>query len=360
MRERFNTSEGADMAENSGVITRRRLLRRSAGLAAVLAIPAIRPAAAADAIKLSLEFRIYGANAPMFYGAETGIFRDLAIEPGFDGSAGSGDSLTRVASGTHAFGLADASAVVEFAAQNPEAAPKVVMTIFDRFPAVVLSLKRKPIRTAQDLVGMRVGTGIVDAGAKILPALLALNHIDPSAIHRVTTDVKLREAMLLRGDVDAIVGFDYTASFNLVDNGIKLDDINLLYFSDFGFDFPGNSLIVSQATIAKNPDLVRRMALAVARSWVASARDRAGAIAAVTKRDRLLIPSTERARMDWVIDKLVMTPSVRANGLGYAEPTRLARGIEVLKQGFQLAKPPTVAQVFDGSFLPPVADRTFG
>ena len=100
------------------------------------------------------------------------------------------------------------------------------------------------------------------------------------------------------------------------------------------------------------------MALAVARSWVASARDRAGAIAAVTKRDRLLIPATERLRMDWVIDKLVMTPSVRANGLGYAEPTRLARGIEVLKQGFQLATPPTVAQVFDDRFLPPVADRT--
>jgi NitT/TauT family transport system substrate-binding protein len=348
------------MAVTSGAITRRRLLRRSAGLAAALAVPAIRPAAAADAIKLSLEFRIYGANAPMFYGAETGIFRDLGIEAGFDGSAGSGDSLTRVASGTHAFGLADASAAVEFAAQNPEAAPKVVMTIFDRFPGVVLSLKRKPIKAMQDLIGVRLGTGIVDATAKLLPALLALNRIDPSTIHRVTTDVKLREAMLLRGDVDAIVGFDYTASLNLFDNGIKLEDINLLYFSDFGFDFPGNSLIASSATIAKNPDLVRRMALAVARSWVASSRDRAGAIAAVTRRDRLLIPATERLRMDWVIDRLVVTPAVRANGLGYAEPERLARGIEVLKQGLGLATAPSVAQVFDDRFLPPVADRRFG
>ena len=347
------------MAAHSAVITRRRLMQ-TAVAAAALTLPAVRTAAAADSVRLSLEFRIYGANAPMFFGAETGIFRDLGIEPAFDGSGGSGDSLTRVASGTHTFGLSDASAVVEFAAQNPEAAPKVVMTIFDRFPAVVLSLKRKPIKTAQDLVGARVGTGIVDAGAKILPALLALNHIDPASIHRVTTDVKLREAMLLRGEVDAIVGFDYTASFNLVDNGIKLDDINLLYFSDFGFDFPGNSLIASPATIANKPDLVRRMALAVAKCWVASARDRAGAIASVLRRDRLLVPATERPRMDWVIDKLVMTPSVRANGLGYAEPGRLARGIEVLRDGFQLAKPPTVEQVFDTRFLPPAADRTFG
>jgi NitT/TauT family transport system substrate-binding protein len=341
-------------------LTRRHLLRTGVFAAAAVAAPAIRLAGAADTVRVSLEFRIYGANAPMFLAAESGIFRDLNLEIGLDGSAGSGDSLTRVASGTHAFGLADASAVVEFAAQNPDVAPKILMTVFDRFPAVVLSLKRKPIRTAHELVGARVGTGIVDAGAKILPALLELNKIDPAAIKRVVTDVKLREAMLLRGDVDAIIGFDYTASFNLVDNGIKLDDINLLYFSDFGFDFPGNSLIASPALIAKNPDLVRRMTLAVARAWVASARNRAAAIAAVTRRDRLLVAATEAARLDWVIDRLVLTPAVRQHGLGYAEPARLAEGIRVLQQGLQLAKVPTVAEVFDTRFLPPAAERMFG
>jgi NitT/TauT family transport system substrate-binding protein len=344
----------------SGQLTRRNLLSTGALAASLLAAPAIRRARAADAVRLSLEFRIYGANAPMFLAAESGIFRDLNLEVGIDGSAGSGDSLTRVASGTHAFGLADASAVVEFAAQIPDAAPRILLPIFDRFPAVVLSLKRKPIKTAHDLVGARVGTGIVDAGAKILPALLELNKIDPAAIKRVVTDVKLRETMLLRGDVDAIIGFDYTASFNLVDNGIKLDDINLLYFSDFGFDFPGNSLIASPATIAKHPDLVRRMTLAVARGWITSARDRAAAIAAVTRRDRLLVAATEKARLDWVLDRLVLTPSVRQHGLGHADPARLAAGIGVLKQGLQLAKPPSVAQVFDTDFLPPVAERMFG
>jgi NitT/TauT family transport system substrate-binding protein len=326
-------------------LTRRHLLRTGVFAAAAVAAPAIRLAGAADTVRVSLEFRIYGANAPMFLAAESGIFRDLNLE---------------IASGTHAFGLADASAVVEFAAQNPDVAPKILMTVFDRFPAVVLSLKRKPIRTAHELVGARVGTGIVDAGAKILPALLELNKIDPAAIKRVVTDVKLREAMLLRGDVDAIIGFDYTASFNLVDNGIKLDDINLLYFSDFGFDFPGNSLIASPALIAKNPDLVRRMTLAVARAWVASARNRAAAIAAVTRRDRLLVSATEAARLDWVIDRLVLTPAVRQHGLGYAEPARLAEGIRVLQQGLQLAKVPTVAEVFDTRFLPPAAERMFG
>jgi len=343
-----------------GQRTRRTLLKETAGaVVAAMAAPYLARAQGADAVKLSLEFRIYGGNAPMFLAAENGIFRDLGLDVTIDGSAGSGDSVTRVASGTHTFGLADASTLVEFSARNPTVAPKLIMTVFDRFPAVVLSLKRKPVHKLQDLVGVKLGTGTADAGVKILPALLALNKIDAATINRVTVDVKLRDTMLLKGDVDAVIAFDYTAIFNLMENGLKLDDIVLLYYSEFGFDFPGNSLIASAETIEKNPDLVRRVALAVARAWVAAARERDAAIAAVTKRDRLLKAATERLRMDWVIDRLILTPSVRQNGLGHVSAERMTKGIAVLKEGFGLAKAPSLDQVYDGRFLPPPADRKF-
>ncbi len=341
-------------------LTRRKFIKTGAGTAVgLIAAPYRAPAQAVDAIKFSLEFRIYGGNAPMFLAAENGIFRRLGLDVGLDGSSGSGESVTRVAAGTHAFGLADASTAVEFAAQNPGVAPKIIMTVFDRFPAVVLSLKRKPIRTLQDLVGAKLGTGTADAGVKILPALLALNKIDPASINRVTVDVKLRDTLLMKGDVDAVIAFDYTAIFNLLENGIKLEDINLLYYSDLGFDFPGNSLIVSPQTIEKNPDLVRRVARGVAQAWVAGAKERADAINAVTKRDRLLKPAMERARMDWVIDRLILTPEVRKNGLGYVDPQRMAKGIGLLKEGFRLAQAPTLERVYDGRFLPPIEDRRF-
>src|SRR5262249_1039417 len=159
--------------------------------------------------------------------------------------------------------------------------------------------------------------------------------------------VKLRDTMLIKGDVDAVIAFDYTAIFNLLENGLKLEDINLLYYSDFGFDFPGNSLIVSPETIAKSPDLVRRVALGVARAWVGAARERYAPIGAGTRRDRLLKPATERARMDWVIDRLILTSSVRQNGLGHIDPARMAKGFGVLKDGFQLAAAPSLDQVYD-------------
>ncbi|HEY0568497.1 MAG TPA: ABC transporter substrate-binding protein [Xanthobacteraceae bacterium] len=348
------------MLPKSCDVTRRRMLKTGAGgVLGLIAAPYVALSQALDPVKLSLEFRIYGGNAPMFLAQEKGIFKDLNLDVSADGSSGSGESVTRVASGTHNFGLADASTVIEFGARNPSVAPKLIMMVFDRFPAVVLSLKKNPINKLQDLVGKKLATGTADAGVKILPALLALHKIDPASINRLTIDVKLRDTMLMKGEVDAVIGFDYTTIFNLMEAGLKLEDINLLYYSDLGFDFPGNALITSPEMIQKNPDLVRRVATAVARGWVAGAKDREGAIAAVTKRDRLLKPATELARMNWVIDKLIQTSAVKENGIGHVSAERMTKGITVLKEGFQLASLPALDEVYDSRFLPPAADRKF-
>jgi NitT/TauT family transport system substrate-binding protein len=348
------------MTSQFGKPTRRDVLRAGGLAATSLAMPHVALGQALDPVKFSLEFRIYGGNAVMFLGAETGIFREQGINVTMDGSSGSGESVNRVATGTHDMGLADLATLIEFASRHPKEAPRLIMPVFDRFPAVVVSLKRKPIKTLQELVGIKLGTGTADAGAKLFPALLSLNKVDIKSVNRITLDVKLRDTMLMKGEVDAVIGFDYTTIFNLIEAGLKLDDINLLYYSDHGFDFWGNSLMVNPAFMEKNPEVVRRCAVAVARSWVAGAKDRAGAIAAVTKRDRLLKAETERARMDWVLDKLVLTQNVKQNGLGVITADRMARGINVIKDGFQLTTAPTLEQIYESRFLPPAADRKIG
>jgi NitT/TauT family transport system substrate-binding protein len=267
--------------------------------------------------------------------------------------------VRRVASGTHDFGVADASTLVAFAGTNPKDAPKILMTIYDNFPACILSLKPKSINSLEDLKHIKLGTGTSDGGSKILPALLKLNKIDPKSLNRVTVDVKLRDTLLLRGDVDAVIGFDYTSIFNLMGNGVKMEDINLLYYTSYGFDFWGNSLIASRSIIEKNPDLVKRVVAATARSWIAGATQRAEAINAVMKRDPLLDPKIERARLDFVYAKHVLTPRVLKGGLGQMDADRMAKGIALLKEGFEMPTTPTMDDIYDGRFLPPHKDLMF-
>jgi len=338
-------------------VTRRAALLGSAAMAggAVLGMPSVVRAQVKE-IPFTLDIRIYGGNCPFLLGQEQGIYTDLGYSLKIDGSPGSAESVRRVATGTHDFGFADISTLVEFSARNPEATPKLILSVFDRFPACVISMNKRPIDKPKDLEGARIAVGAASGATKLLPALLKLNDVDESKIDFVTVDVKLRDSLLLRNEIDGIIGFDYTSIFNLVEAGAKQEDIHLLYYSDYGFNFPANSLIASRKMIEEEPDLCKAVALGVARAWKAGYKDPDAAVAAVVKRESLLQEKVERARFQWVLDKHIMTESVKTHGLGYIDPARMEKGNQLIKEGFELAEVPQLSQYYDGRFLPDASE----
>jgi NitT/TauT family transport system substrate-binding protein len=337
------------------------LPRRTAlagGLTALLARPALSQTR--TPIKFSCDFRMYGGTAPFWYGSDLGLFQARGVDPAIDGSLGSADAVTRVANGSYDFGCADLSTLAEFASRNPGIAPKMVMPIYDRFPACVVSLGAKRVKTLKELEGIKLGVSTADAGSRILPALLRLRGVNAEKINFVTIEQRLRDTMLIRRQVDAVIGFDYTVLFNLVGNGIKKDNVELLYFSDNGFNFYGQGLIAARRHIDRNPELVRNVAIAVAQSWLAAAKDRPAAIAAITKRDALADAAVEQERLSWVLDRHVLTPNVRANGIGSMDQARLSEGLKIVTEGFALPGVIPNDQVFDGRFIPPAEFRRVG
>jgi NitT/TauT family transport system substrate-binding protein len=73
---------------------------------------------------------VHRGLAPSHHGAQN-LPRPGGINITLDGSGGSVESVTRVATGTHPLGLADLSTLVECSAQSEEA-PTLIMTVFDR------------------------------------------------------------------------------------------------------------------------------------------------------------------------------------------------------------------------------------
>jgi NitT/TauT family transport system substrate-binding protein len=310
-----------------------------------------------DPIRFSADFHIYGGTAPFFYGVDKGFFRDAGLDAQVDGSAGSADTVQRVASGAYDFGCADASTLVAFMASNPAAAPKLIMPLYDRFAACVISIKPKSIDSLSQLPGHTLAIATTDAGGRILPALLHKHGIDPNSFTRRTVAVALRDTMLARHEVDAVIGFDYTTMFNLMSTGIPQQDVELVYFADNGFNFYGQGIIANPKVLQEKPDVAKRVAIAVVRSWLAANHDRAGAIASVMTREPTSDHDLELARMSWVLDRLVLTKNVRANGLGTMDQQRLTTGINILAEGFQMANPPTPGQVFVDGFIPDASLR---
>ncbi|WP_169053363.1 ABC transporter substrate-binding protein [Falsirhodobacter xinxiangensis] len=306
-------------------------------------------------VPISLDFRIYGGNAPFFLGSAQGIFEQLGFVPTFDGAAGSAESVRRVATGTHQFGFADVATLVEFAVSNPEDTPKLIMGVFDHGPQTLLSIGA-PIASLEDLKGKRLGIGANSAATKLMPALMKLNGIAEGEIEFVNVDVRVRDTLLLQKEVDAVVCFDYTSIFNLVESGVSRDDMHMLHFSDFGFNFPANSLIASQKMIDEQPDLCRAVALGVARSWRAAYADPAAAVDAVVAQEPLLVKEVELQRLQFVLDTHVATASVKANGLGHVDSARMAAGTALMQTGFGWAIDPALESYYDPRFLPEAAE----
>jgi NitT/TauT family transport system substrate-binding protein len=344
------------------VATRRSLLKcavATVGIAIVgLASQGICSAQELTNVRITVDYRLYGANAPMWYAQASGLFRQAGINAIVDGSSGSGEAITRVASGAYDVAYADIGTLAEFWTRNPGKAPKLVMVVLDRSAQSVVSLKKANITKLSDLVGRKVGTGQADATARLFPAVLKINDVPIDKIHITPLEQRLRDAMLIRGEVDAVIGFDAAILFNLATQNIGVNDTNVIYYADSGFNFYGNGLLVSRDLIEKNPDLVKRLASAVAKAWIASISDPKATIDALAKRDSMIDAPLEVRRLQWILDKNVITADTRKGGLGYLNPTKMNVGLKTLADGFGFKTVPTAADLYDDRFLPPLNERT--
>ncbi len=333
----------------------RRTLFAAAG--GILAAPGLLRAQAPERIRVILNFRQDGGTAGYLLALSRGYFREVGLEVTIDGSGGSGDAVTRTASGAYQIGTADLSTLVEFYTRNAQSAPVFVAALHDISPQAVISLAHSNIAKPQDLVGKRIGQGAADATSRMFPAFCHLNGISIDAMTRQQVTPALRDQMLLTRQVDAVTGFDQTVFFNLKANGVDPNTIRMMRYADFGMDLPGNGVIVGRSFLAEKPEAVRRFLAASTRCWHEVLADPNKAAAELKRQFPLLEEGIEAERIAFIRDNLIVTPRTRANGLGWLAADRVAQSITMVKEGFSLDSAPTVEQIFDGRFLPGAEER---
>ena len=110
-------------AARSGLSARFLAAGLTAMAVATLFVAALQPASAQD-LKISLNAPYDGSNAAFFLAEDKGYYAAQGLKVSFDPSAGSGEAVTRVASGTYDFGFGDINVLMEFNAKNPTTPPR--------------------------------------------------------------------------------------------------------------------------------------------------------------------------------------------------------------------------------------------
>jgi NitT/TauT family transport system substrate-binding protein len=334
---------------------KRFFLHTAIALAAVSALSSVQ-AQNVTPIKFQLDWRFEGPAAFFLQPVAKGYFKAAGLDVSVDAGNGSGGAVQRVASGTYDMGFADLAALMEFHANNPDALnkPVAVMVVYNNTPASVMALKKSGINQPADLNGKKLGAPVFDAGRRAFPIFQKANKV--GTVQWTAMDPPLRETMLMRGDVDAITGFTFTSLLNLEARGAKTSDVVILPYADFGVKLYGNVIIASPKLIKENPAAIQAFLSAFTKGAKDVMANPGAAIASVKARDGIVNVPLETRRLQLAIDTVVNSPDARAEGFGQVQAARLSLMASQVSDAFNTKTRVNAQEVWNGSFLPPVAE----
>ena len=337
-------------------LTRRTLLTAASASACSLALPAFAQAKPLK-IRYQLDWRIVASATPYVVALRKGYFLDEGLDVTLNVGTGSAGTVTRIAAGNAEMGTGDISALAEFAANNPGIPAKAVMLIYEHTAAAAFALKKSGIRTPADLKGRQLAAPVSDTGRKLFPLFAAANGLALQDVSWLSVEPAMREAMLVRGQTDAITGNTSSALVSLAKLGVPRIEVVVMRYSEHGVPLYGNAILAHPQFAKEQPQAVTGFLKAYLRAVKDVNLDRAGGIAVLKQHEPLIEEKNELTGLGIILDQEIGTPNARKNGVGDINPEKFDKGLDMLAQVTALQRRPRYEELIDMSLLPARSDR---
>lgn len=230
-----------------------------------------------DHVTLTLNWYPYGEHAALYYGVKDGIFAKYGIDLTIDPGTGSGPTITAVGAGQSQFGWADSASLLVAVTKGEPV--KSIGVYLQNTPASVQFFTSKNITSPAQIKGMTIAGTAGDALSKTFPLFLKLNGLSPSDVTIQNTNAAGKLSAVISGQTGALLG-------NANDQGPTIAQktgkpMTAMRFSDYGLNYYSDGLITSNAELASDPGLVKRMVEATSAAWVAAAENPQAAVDAM-------------------------------------------------------------------------------
>src|SRR5258706_2794409 len=120
-------------------------------------------------VRLILNWKFEGPNAPFFLAEDRGYFAANGVKIQLDAGEGSSAPPSRIASGAYDAGFGDITSMIEFSPKNPQVPLRTVYMLYNRPPLVVVSMKAKGLKKPAALVVKTLAAPVLDPGYRKCP-----------------------------------------------------------------------------------------------------------------------------------------------------------------------------------------------
>ena len=187
---------------------------------------------------------------------------------------------------------------------------KIVGAQYQKNPFCVMSLKKSPIKTPEDMIGKKIGVQATNEA--VWAAFLKANDIDPSKINKIP--VQFDPTPLAKGEVDGWFSF-FTNEPNLLKT--KGVDTAIMLLNDHGYPMVSETYAVKKSTLTGDRAKLKAALIGDIKGWTDSLADpKAGAALAATKYGKDLgLDEAEQVLESTAQNTVVSTADTKANGL---------------------------------------------
>jgi len=224
------------------------------------------PAATPDAVNVQLSW-FHGMEYAGFYAAvEKGFYAEENITVTLNAGGPEINPIDEVQNGKSQFGISSGDSVI-IAKTNQQNFVSVA-TIFRDNPLAITSLARDNIQKPEDLVGKTIGVYSLDLkGFNDLPflAFLSRTGLDSASMSYALIEDFQGANEIKAGHMDAMSGMFATDQQVMAQDAG--DELNFIYYKDYGYDVYINTIFVKEELTQSNPDLITRFLRATIKGY---------------------------------------------------------------------------------------------
>ncbi|HVH80334.1 MAG TPA: ABC transporter substrate-binding protein [Stellaceae bacterium] len=298
-------------------ISRRRLFRQAAGVAAASALP-LPAFAETRQVKFTLPWLAQGAYGFVYMANAKGYMKQRGIEMSIARGFGSFATAQAITAGNFDCGLCAAPALTLSVAKG---LPLVALATTDYDATMGIGvLADSPIQKPQDLAGKKIASVPTSAEFPFLPAYAKKVGLDLTTVESVHVDNKVIERILMEKQVDAITNFA-ASSYSVMKS--KNVESRWMLYSTAGIINHGQTIAVTKDTLAKDPAFCEAMVGGLLEGMVFALNNPEETVELFLKElpEMALNPSAkEFARLGLVMwQHSVDKPEAREHGLGWSD-----------------------------------------